>query len=220
MMGAARFKSDLLQSKAALEDVAGVEVTAYRAPYFSADGCDPWFGEILAESGFSIDSSRRLRSAPPSFAGLLSLPGSAGATWEVPLLALGYGPKRITVIGGTYMRVLPLGAVSRLLDLAESRGFIPMIYLHPYDIDPHAEPLELPGIGHVVGRVGDRVRRLRRSSVGDKLRWLSRVYEFRPVEHFVLVATRWARPSAQLAPPAIGSNASHLHAGAVPRAAF
>jgi peptidoglycan/xylan/chitin deacetylase (PgdA/CDA1 family) len=74
MMGAARFRSDLLRSKAALEDMAGVVVTAFRAPYLSADRCDPWFGEVLAECGFSIDSSRRLRFTPPRFEGLTSLP--------------------------------------------------------------------------------------------------------------------------------------------------
>jgi peptidoglycan/xylan/chitin deacetylase (PgdA/CDA1 family) len=185
MMGAARFRSDLRQSKAALEDVAGAEVIAFRAPYFSADHCNPWFGEILAECGFSIDSSYRLRSAPPRFAGLMNMPGSVGAVREVPLLALGYGLKRITVIGGTYLRVLPLRVVLTLLDLAKCQGFIPLVYVHPYDIDPHAEPLDLPRIGHALGRLGDRVRHLGRSGGGEKLRALSRVYEFQPVEYFV-----------------------------------
>jgi len=218
MMGAARFRNDLLRSKAALEDVAGVEVAAFRAPYFSVDGCDPWFGGVLAECGFSIDSSRRLHSAPPRFAGLMSLPGSAGAIWEVPLFALGYGPKRIAVIGGTYLRVLPLRVVLTLFDLAGRRGFIPMVYLHPYDIDPHAEPLDLPGIGHALHRLGDQVRRSGRSGVGEKLRALSRLYEFRPVEYFVCVSRAYSWPAGCLAPQAVAGDASPRTAADAPGA--
>ena len=185
MMGAAQLPERPAPVEGGAGGRGGCRGNRLPCAYFSADHCNPWFGEILAECGFSIDSSYRLRSAPPRFAGLMNMPGSVGAVQEVPLLALGYGLKRITVIGGTYLRVLPLRVVLTLLDLAKCKGFIPLVYVHPYDIDPHAEPLDLPRIGHALGRLGDRVRHLGRSGSGKKLRALSRVYEFQPVEYFV-----------------------------------
>ena len=140
-MGPLRFKHDLLTAKATLEDLAGQPIISHRAPYFSSDPCDPWFGEILAKAGISIDSSRRLRRVSSGFAGTLPLQGSGDAVREVPLASIGFGPKQITVIGGTYMRVLPLPWIVRLLEQARVRGFVPMVYLHPYDLDPTAPPL-------------------------------------------------------------------------------
>jgi peptidoglycan/xylan/chitin deacetylase (PgdA/CDA1 family) len=175
------FKQDVLAAKKALEDVAGVPVVAYRAPYFSADGCDPWFGEVLAETGFRFDSSRRFSSLPAGSPGTVPLAGSGGAVTELPLCSLGLGPKRLTVIGGTYFRLLPLGVIERLLARAETLSFVPIVYLHPYDIDSEALPLAYPP-GYWKQRGGDWMRRQGRASAGDKLRALSRTYAFEAAE--------------------------------------
>ena len=188
-MGPAAFKSDLLQSKAALEEVAGVELTTFRAPYFSADRCDPWFGEILSQCGFSIDSSRRLPFAPPGFSGLTSLPGSDGSVREIPLLGLGYGSKRITVIGGTYLSVLVWRGL-RATRSGRAPGFHPRGLPASLRLDPCAEPLDLPMIGSRLERLGDKIRHLGRSGVAEKLRALSRVYEFRSIEYLVSESSR------------------------------
>ena len=44
-----------------------------------------------------------------------TLAGSDGAVREVPLVSLGRGGKRLTVIGGTYFRLLPAPVCLRLL---------------------------------------------------------------------------------------------------------
>jgi peptidoglycan/xylan/chitin deacetylase (PgdA/CDA1 family) len=179
--GALAFKEDVLTARKALEDVAGVPVVAYRAPYFSADGCDPWFGDVLAETGFRFDSSRRFSTLPSGSDGTVPLEGGGGAVTELPLCSLGIGPKRLTVIGGTYFRLLPLAVTQRLLARAEALGFVPVVYLHPYDVDPDAPPLTYPP-GFLKQRGGDWMRRQGRASAGDKLRALSRVYEFEAIE--------------------------------------
>ena len=182
-MGPTHFKQDLLAAKATLEDLAGLPVVSHRSPYFSSDGCDPWFGEVLAEAGISIDSSRRLRTAPAGFAGSHPLQGSGGAVHEVPLASIGFGPKRITVIGGTYMRVLPLPWIVRLLEQARAQGFVPMIYLHPYDLDPTAPPLAYERqLKYLWPRLGDWVRRLGRHTIAQKMHALSQLYDFQPIE--------------------------------------
>lgn len=178
-LGAERFRADLIAARRALEDVSGAPVTAYRAPYFSSDGCDPWYGEALAEAGFRIDASRRLRTPPARFSGTLPLPGSGGAVRSIPFPCVGFGEKRLTVIGGTYFRALPLDVIRKLLARAEAAGFVPMIYLQPYDIDPRAPPLRYPG-GYLRRRAGDTLRRIGRATAADKLRALAADYDFAP----------------------------------------
>ena len=182
--GQKQFREDLHSAKAALEDASGQPVVSYRAPYFSSDGCDPWFGQELARAGFKIDSSRRINSIPDGFTGTIPVVGAEQDVIEVPLPSIGFGPKRITIIGGTYFRLLPLSLIRRLLLKAEQQGFIPSIYLHPYDVDPMAEPLEYPKkiLGHQIHRGGDYMRRMGRKTAGDKLRALAQIYKFQPVE--------------------------------------
>ena len=180
-LGPNGFLEDLRRAKSSLEDTLGRRVISFRAPYFSSDGCDPWFGRALAETGFRLDSSRRMRRLSDHAGGTCTLPGSDDAVVEIPLLSVGVGPKRLTVIGGTYFRLLPLMLIRRLLVRAERRGFVPMVYLHPYDIDADTAPLELPA-GQWKARAGDRIRRMGRSGVGAKLRSLAETYDFQPVE--------------------------------------
>jgi peptidoglycan/xylan/chitin deacetylase (PgdA/CDA1 family) len=189
VLGRARFRDDLHRAKATLEDTAGMAVMSFRAPYFASDGTDPWFGEVLAGDGFRVDSSRRLAAPPAGFAGSYVLEGSGGRVREVPLASIGHGPKRLSVIGGTYFRLLSQGAIRLLLGRAEERGFLPMIYLHPYDIDPLAPPLAYPRRGYARQKFGDWVRRRGRASVTAKLRGLADAYEFKPVEAIVLAGT-------------------------------
>jgi hypothetical protein len=90
--------------------------------------------------------------------------------------------KRITVIGGTYFRLFPIQLIELLLRRGAQKGFLPMVYLHPYDADAAASPLEYPSLGFVRDRFADRLRRSGRASVAPKLHTLVRDYSFRPVE--------------------------------------
>lgn len=180
--GPRAFIEDLRRAKAALEDTLGRAVISYRAPFFSSDGCDPWFGEALARTGFRLDSSRRLAQLPRHFSGTVPVPGAAGDVIEVPLPSIGLGPKRLTIIGGTYFRLLPLHVIRALLARSERAGFVPIVYLHPYDLDTSARPLELPRGRHWVARAADVVRRTGREATAEKLRALAECYDFRPIE--------------------------------------
>jgi hypothetical protein len=184
-LGRMGFEEDLRVAKDALENASGQPIVSYRAPYFSGERCDPWFGETLTRLGFALDSSRRLRSPPPAFQGTLPLPGAGGTVREVPLPSIGYGSKRITVIGGSYFRLLPMRWIIRLLEWAQARDFIPMVYLHPYDLDPTSAPLEYERFRHWFPRLGDQIRRLGRRTAVMKLRSLARIYEFRPIESLI-----------------------------------
>ena len=95
---------------------------------------------------------------------------------------LGFGAKRITVIGGTYFRLFPIQLSDFLLRRGAHSGFLPMVYLHPYDADVTARRLEYPNVRFVGKRLGDRLRRTGRANVAGKVRALARNYDFRPVE--------------------------------------
>jgi peptidoglycan/xylan/chitin deacetylase (PgdA/CDA1 family) len=181
-LGPERFLQELHAAKAALEDRVQKQIISFRAPYFSVDGCDPWFGGALAVAGFKLDCSMRVRAAPAGFSGVLALPGSDGAVLSIPLPCLGFGPKRITVIGGTYFRLFPIQLIELLLRRGTQKGYLPMVYLHPYDADAAARPLEYPSLRFVRDRLADRVRRGGRASVARKVHALARHYSFRPVE--------------------------------------
>jgi peptidoglycan/xylan/chitin deacetylase (PgdA/CDA1 family) len=181
-LGPERFNQELYTAKAALEDRVQKKIVSFRAPYFSIDRCHPWFGRSLAVAGFKLDCSTRIRSIPAGFPGMLPLAGSGGTVLSIPMPCLGFGAKRITVIGGTYFRLFPIRLSEFLLRRGAHKGFLPMVYLHPYDTDATARGLEYPNVRFVRKRLGDRLRRAGRANVARKLRALARNYNFGPVE--------------------------------------
>lgn len=40
---------------------------------------------------------------------------------------------KVRVIGGTFLKILPLKIIIKLMNRAVDRGFLPLIYLHPYE---------------------------------------------------------------------------------------
>ena len=52
-----QFKEDTYKAKCLIEEVAGCEVDAYRAPSFSITKDNLWAFDVLAELGFKYDSS-------------------------------------------------------------------------------------------------------------------------------------------------------------------
>jgi Polysaccharide deacetylase/Domain of unknown function (DUF3473) len=200
-LGQERFARDLHDAKAVLEDAVGESVVSFRAPYFSVDGCDPWFGETLAEAGFRLDSSQRLSVMPEGFTELAPLSGAGDTVREVPLLSIGPGRKRLTVIGGTYLRVLPMFLCRKLVALAKKRRFLPMVYLHPYDVDPHSESLDFGSGFQFRNRLRGELHRLGRSGAAAKLKSLAQQYSFQPIEDLFLFQDAVLRESAPTACP-------------------
>ena len=198
-IGPERFARDLKDAKSALEDAIGEAVVSHRAPYFSADGCDPWFGSILADAGFRLDSSHRISKMPEGYTELAPLAGAGDAVREVPLFAWGPGYKRLTVIGGTYLRVLPISVCRKLVEFARRRRFIPMVYLHPYDVDPHTDPLDFGSGLRVRDRMRGRLHRLGRATAGAKLKALCADYAMQPIEDLFLFQEPASSDSAPMA---------------------
>jgi polysaccharide deacetylase family protein (PEP-CTERM system associated) len=137
------FRIDTLRSVQALSDAAGVSVRAYRAPSYSITRRSMWALEILADAGFTHDSSivpiSHDRYGIPGFsrhAQMISTP--AGCICEVPVATVQFRRGRTAPVGGgAYLRLLPYrytAAGLRKINTEEQQPAC--VYFHPWEIDP------------------------------------------------------------------------------------
>jgi polysaccharide deacetylase family protein (PEP-CTERM system associated) len=137
------FRQDLRQARRAIEDASGMRVEGYRAPTFSI-GCDNlWALEILAEEGFSYDSS-----IFPIRHDLYGFPGSPRfaysvqcrtdmALFEVPMATVKILGATWPFGGGGYLRLLPMSYTRWAIRRVHSKERQPFVlYLHPWELDP------------------------------------------------------------------------------------
>lgn len=177
------FRSNLQLAIECLSSASGQNIMGFRAPDFSIDGrCADWAYEELARH-FLYDSSLvAVRHA--------ALPGrplmlrfSGAHLNELALYKRRIMPGvTVRVMGGTYMRLLPEWLILDLLREAWDRGFVPQVYLHPYDIlhdyaqwSTYADLADLP----VSRRLYRWARQVQWHSIGNRSIWrkLAAVYE-------------------------------------------
>jgi len=187
------FRSDLLRSRAVLEDAAGTEVLCYRAPSFSITARSLWALQILAEEGFRVDSS-----IYPVYHDRYGIPGArhephlvetaAGSIWEFPASVLPLGRLALPVAGGGYFRLYPLhlsryclGRINR----KQNRPFV--FYTHPWELDPQQPRLLF----------GSRLSRWRHyvnlRTTPAKLRRLLSAFRFGPLREVIAEAAQASR---------------------------
>ena len=141
-IGPERFRTDLQRSCEIIEKVSGCAPRGYRAPSYSVTEQSLWALDILAEEGFTYDSSifpiHHHRYGIPSFERRpvrLALPGGASID-EFPMTTLQLGRLTIPMAGGAYLRFMP-GRVFRWgFERLVKAGQPTVLYLHPWEIDP------------------------------------------------------------------------------------
>lgn len=185
-IGPERFRRDIRISKALLEDACGRPVRGYRAPSYSITAQSLWAFEILAESGFSYDSS-----IFPIHHDVYGIPGArrcphrietaAGSILEFPLTTVPFSVAgrqfNMPVAGGGYFRLLPVSLVCAGLRAVNGREGMPAVfYLHPWEFDP--DQPRIPGAG-----LKSRFRHyVNLSRTADKFRKLLSRFSFAPME--------------------------------------
>jgi len=135
------FRQDSARCKDLLEQLVGVPVRGFRAPEFSINRTSLWALEILAELGFSYDSSifpiRHRRYGIPEFdlepkhyelSNRLSIV-------EIPLAAVDFRGVRFPVAGGGYFRLLPFAFLRAAVERMNAERRPLMTYFHPYEFD-------------------------------------------------------------------------------------
>jgi polysaccharide deacetylase family protein (PEP-CTERM system associated) len=129
------FRDDVRRAKAQIEAVVGRPVIGYRAPNFSIGRAQSWAYAILAEEGFSYDSSlypiHHDRYGQPDalrFPHEIWRSGSNSLT-EFPIGTTRLLGTNIPVGGGGLFRLLPYAFFNRGIRRV-------MFYLHPWELDP------------------------------------------------------------------------------------
>jgi polysaccharide deacetylase family protein (PEP-CTERM system associated) len=140
-MHADQFRIDTSQAKRLLEDVTGTQVFGYRAPSFSITRNSLWAFEVLAELGFSYDSSIFPIKHPsygwpraPRFP--FTIKTASGSITEFPMPTLQIWGARAPIGGGAYFRLLPYWYTRwGIRHINTSEDHAACIYLHPWELD-------------------------------------------------------------------------------------
>lgn len=174
------FREDTRQAKTLLEDVSGQAVRGYRAPSFSITADSQWAFEILAELGFTYDSSifpvKHVDYGMPNAPRFpFRVDTNFGPIVEFPLPTLSLGSARSPLGGGAYLRLLPYRYTRwgiRYINRHEKQPVC--IYLHPWEIDTEQPRMD--------GGLTARARHyLGLRGTGAKLRRLLNELEFCPL---------------------------------------
>lgn len=149
----AAFRADVRRAKDVLEQAAGRRVAGYRAPSYSITPRSLWALDILAEEGYTYDSSifpiRHDRyGIPVSGRRPYRIERGTRSIMEIPGSTTALGPLNLPIGGGGYFRLLPYEwtrwGISRVNRL-EQRPVV--FYLHPWEIDPDQPRLEAGRLG-------------------------------------------------------------------------
>jgi polysaccharide deacetylase family protein (PEP-CTERM system associated) len=138
----AGFREDTRRAVLAISDACGTMPTAYRAPSYSITERSLWALEILAEFGFTRDSSIypvvHDRYGIQNFHRFAQqIPTPSGSIYEIPMATARLSRTRVAPIaGGGYLRLLPYAYTAaglRRLNLEEQQPAC--CYIHPWELD-------------------------------------------------------------------------------------
>lgn len=143
------FREETRRSKEILEEILGRAVKGYRAASYSITNQSRWALDILAEEGFTWDSSifpvrhdRYGMPGTPRWPHRLTT-DKGHELAEFPLSTLKLGGYSLPIAGGGYFRLFPywfsdwgLGSINR-----QGQPFV--FYLHPWEVDPGQPRLDV-----------------------------------------------------------------------------
>ena len=144
------FRADVERCAELLEELGGKRPLGYRAPAFSITRETPWAYDVLAELGFRYDSSQydsprignRIGGVPRT-PYRLEL-GDGREIWEYPITVWPVRGRPVPMGGGAYWRALPTAVLRRALREVAAENSHPVLYFHPYELDPQPLRATLP----------------------------------------------------------------------------
>jgi polysaccharide deacetylase family protein (PEP-CTERM system associated) len=178
------FREDTIRSRDILGEITGEAPRLYRAPSFSITRASLWSLEVLAEAGFTGDSSiypvyhdrYGIPDADP-FTHQIVTP--AGTIDEFPGTSLSFGPAALPISGGGYFRLYPVQFTDFCFRRAIAQSGQPvMFYIHPWEIDP--------GQPRLAGSLKSRFRHYQNlATTRKKLNWLLPRFSFAPMSQVI-----------------------------------
>jgi polysaccharide deacetylase family protein (PEP-CTERM system associated) len=186
------FREDTRAAVRTVEDAAGVKILGYRAPSWSITKTCLWALEILAEEGFTYDSS-----IYPIHHDLYGVPGAQRFPYthqlkgghsllEFPPATVRLMGQNLPCAGGGYLRIFPL-AYTRwaFRKFQEDYRERVVIYFHPWELDP-----EQPRIRE---KLKSRVRHYTNlGEMMDRLESILQTYSFQPFRELLDVRSDFA----------------------------
>jgi polysaccharide deacetylase family protein (PEP-CTERM system associated) len=143
-MTRAEFKEDTHRAKAVIEDAGGCTVRGYRAPSFSVVPRSTWAWVVLAELGFTYDSS--VFPIRHDTYGYVQAPRTpfhvrtpSGTICEYPMTTFRIATQNMPVGGGGYLRIFPFWYTRFGVRRSHAEGVPLVAYIHPWEVDP-AQP--------------------------------------------------------------------------------
>ncbi|MFI5106990.1 MAG: XrtA system polysaccharide deacetylase, partial [Terriglobales bacterium] len=136
------FRADTRQARDTIEQITGVRVSGYRAPSWSVTKDSLWALDILADEGFTYDSSifpirHDIYGIPNASRYPYFHAGPQGEQLlEVPPATLRIGGTNFPAAGGGYFRIFPLAYTEWAFRQFESEQRPLVFYLHPWEVDP------------------------------------------------------------------------------------
>ncbi|MCP5299629.1 MAG: DUF3473 domain-containing protein [Chromatiaceae bacterium] len=134
------FRSDVVRTKALLEDVSGREVIGYRAASYSIGAENIWALDVLHETGHRYSSS--IYPIKHDLYGMPDAPRFAFRPFnddffEFPVTTVRIGGKNLPCGGGGWFRLIPYqGMRWALRRVNRADGQSAIFYFHPWEIDP------------------------------------------------------------------------------------
>jgi polysaccharide deacetylase family protein (PEP-CTERM system associated) len=192
------FRDDTRNAVRAIEDAAGVRVCGYRAPSWSINKSCLWALDILAEEGFTYDSS-----IYPIVHDLYGLPGAPRfpythtcgngmALREFPPATVRLLGATLPGAGGGYLRIFPFlytRWVFRQFERAYGEKVV--VYFHPWELDP-----EQPRIH---GKLKSRLRHYSNlRGMEGRLKSLLGSYSFLPFRDVIGASQESCGPAASV----------------------
>lgn len=187
------FAEDTRRAKDVIEQAAGEPVFGYRAPSYSITMRSLWALEVLAENGFTYDSSifpirHDVYGIPDAPRKPFLVTTNAGPIVEFPITTFRMvGEQNLPVGGGGYLRILPFWYTKLGYRRARAENLPLIAYIHPWEVDP-----DQPRIG---GRRKSRLRHYTNlTKTYDRLRRLLALGEFSSFRDSGLAETALAVP--------------------------
>ena len=146
-----QFSLQLERAFGALEPLVSQPIVGHRAPYFSINRHALWALDLLADKGFTYDSSffptrNMLYGYPdaPRFPCRLATAGAAGVTRdgdassrlvEFPVSTARWLGVNWPIGGGFYVRALPYAIIRAGIRQLNRQGQPAIMYMHPWELD-------------------------------------------------------------------------------------
>jgi len=184
-MDADSFRQDTEMAVKAIRSAAGTDPIGYRAPSWSIGETVPWAFEVLADMGFTYDSSifpikHDIYGMPTGPRQPFKMSFANGQTlWEIPASTYRVLGKNLPIAGGGFLRHFPYWYSRRIMRKLNRADQPVNVYVHPWELDP--DPPAIAGLGPI-----EKLRSSRSTSLlTHKLERLLDEFEFMPIRDHI-----------------------------------